>query len=85
MAARRLEECVVLDLSCISITDHVLQMFCKEVVGWKSLCHPNVLPLLGATMGGTDFVIVSKWMTNGTITRFVNAHKDANRLELVCF
>ena len=59
------------------------QTFCREVVTWKTLCHPNVLPLLGATMTEDRFVMVSEWMTNGSINEFVKAHLDADRLKLV--
>jgi len=61
----------------------IAQTFCKEVVTWKSLCHPNVLPLLGVTMGTKVFAMVSEWMVNGNINEFVEAHRDANRFELV--
>jgi len=61
----------------------IAQMFCKEVVTWKSLHHPNVLPLLGVTMGERLFAMVSEWMVNGNITEFVEAHRDVNRFELV--
>ena len=59
------------------------QMFCKEVVTWKSLRHPNVLPLLGVTMNKKHFAMVSEWMVNGDINKFVKAHRDVNRFELV--
>ena len=52
---------------------------------WSALRHPNVLPLLGATMTGTQFVMVSEWMENGNIKEFVEAHPDTDRLELVGF
>jgi len=58
-------------------------MFCKEVVTWKTLDHQNVLPLLGVTMDNNQFVMVSEWMTNGNINEFIEAHRDANRFELV--
>ena len=58
-------------------------MFCKEVVTWKSLRHPNVLPLLGVTMGDGHFAMISEWMANGDINGYVKAHRDANRFELV--
>ena len=61
----------------------ITQTFCKEVVTWKSLQHPNVLPLLGVTMGERLFAMVSEWMVNGNIVEFIAAHKDANRFELV--
>ena len=61
----------------------IVQTFCKEVVTWKSLCHPNLLPLLGVTMGKKVFAMVSEWMVNGNITEFIKAHRDANRFRLV--
>ena len=52
---------------------------------WSALRHPNVLPLLGATMTGTQFVMVSEWMVNGNINEFVEMHPDTDRLGLVNF
>jgi len=63
----------------------VAQMFCKEVVTWRSLRHPNVLPLLGVTMKKKLFAMVSEWMVNGNINEFVKAHRDANLFALVGF
>jgi serine/threonine protein kinase len=60
-----------------------VQRFCKEVVTWKTLRHPNVLSLLGFTMGNGQFAMVSEWMINGNINEFVKARKDVNRFELV--
>ena len=34
-------------------------------------------------MSETQFAMISDWMVNGNITRFVKEHPDANRLELV--
>ena len=34
-------------------------------------------------MTGNQLAMVSEWMTNGNINQFVEAHKDANRFELV--
>ena len=59
------------------------QRFCKEFVTWRGLRHPNVLPLLGVIMSGTQFVMVSEWMPNGNINQFVKAHQDKNRFKLV--
>jgi len=63
----------------------IAQRFCEEVITWKSLCHPNVLPLLGVTMEGRLFAMVSEWMVNGNINEFIGAHRDANRFKLVSF
>ena len=61
----------------------VLWKFCKEVVTWKILQHPNVLPLVGVMMSEVQFAMISDWMTNGNINDFVKTHPDAIRLELV--
>jgi len=50
---------------------------------WKTLQHPNVLPLLGVMMSENQFAMVSDWMMNGNINDFVKTHSDVNRLELV--
>ena len=51
---------------------------------WKALRHPNVLPLLGATMVENRFVMVSEWMVNGNVNQFVKADANVDRLGLVC-
>ena len=53
------------------------------MVTWKTLQHPNVLPLIGVMMSETRFAMISDWMVNGNITDFVKAHRGVNRLELV--
>ena len=52
---------------------------------WKTLRHPNVLPLIGVTMSEGHFAMISEWMMNGNINDFVKTHPDVNRLELVSF
>ena len=52
---------------------------------WSTLRHPNVLSLLGTTMTGSKFVMVSEWMVNGNINQFVMACPDADRFGLVGF
>lgn len=47
------------------------------------LCHLNVLPLLGMTMTGSLFVMVSEWMAKGSIREFLKADTSADRLGLV--
>ena len=62
-----------------------MQIFCKEVIVWKTLRHPNVLPMLGVTMGNRHFAMGSEWMVNGNINEYIRANWDINRLELVGF
>jgi hypothetical protein len=61
-----------------------VQIFCREGVAWKHLRHPNVLPLLGVTVGEHRFAMVSEWMEHGNIVEFVGKDKHANRTEFVC-
>jgi len=75
----RIEELMIIAIVVIA------QTFCKEVVTWKTLRHPNVLPLLGVTMGEGLFAMVSDWMVNGNINEFIKAHRNTNRFELVGF
>ena len=62
---------------------YVLQRFCREVITWKSLRHPNLLELVGVVMTENRFAMVSEWMANGNINEFTAAHPDVNRFELV--
>lgn len=67
------------------LTVTLLQRFCKEVMTWKVLDHPNVMPLMGVTMDARQFAMVSEWMVNGNINKYIVAHSEANRFELVRF
>ena len=69
----------------INELDSPIQWFCKEVVMWRALRHPNVLPLLGVTMSEDPprFVMVSEWMKNGNINEYLK-RVEADRLKLVC-
>ena len=62
-----------------------LQQFCKEVILWSTLAHPNILKLVGVQgdMEKGQFVTVSEWMTHGNITEYIK-NNSVNRLELVC-
>jgi serine/threonine-protein kinase TNNI3K len=61
-----------------------LQRFCKEVVLWSTLSHPNVLKLVGVQgdMEKGQFTTVSEWMVHGNIMEYIN-NNHVNRLELV--
>ena len=52
---------------------------------WKTLSHPNVLPLLGVTMAENHFAMVSEWMSNGSINEFVRINRGVNQFKLVRF
>jgi len=38
------------------------QSFYREIVGWKLLYHPNVLPFLGVSETRFQFFIITPWL-----------------------
>ena len=61
------------------------QRLCREIICWKHLSHPNVLPLLGVSVS-TDppcFRILTEWMSGGSVMQYARSNPDANRLKLV--
>ena len=57
------------------------KLFCKEAVMWKSLKHPNILPLLGATISPSQ--LVSALMPAGDLSKYLQKNPDTNRIGLV--
>ncbi|KAK1224258.1 hypothetical protein PQX77_012836 [Marasmius sp. AFHP31] len=45
--------------------------FCKEVLLWRRLNHPFVLPLLGIARGHSRLFMVSPFMDNGSLFQFL--------------
>jgi len=60
-----------------------LQRFCKEVLLWKHLNHPNILTFYGASTNQNRFCMVSPWMENGNILNYTRKYPEINRLRLV--
>jgi serine/threonine protein kinase len=61
------------------------QEFCREAVLWRQLHHPNVLPFYGVCHWEDDLsriCLVSPWMSNGNILRYLKHFQDADRLPL---
>jgi len=67
-----------------AVSAPLLQRFCKEVVLWCTISHPNVMKLVGVhgDMGKGQFSTVSEWMAHGSIMQFIK-NNHANRLDLV--
>lgn len=65
----------------------IAKHYFKEAITWNFLCHPNVLPFCGVLKDSprSGFVMVSEWMTNGDINKYVRGHLDMNRFKLVLF
>ena len=60
-----------------------MQRFCTEVVIWRKLAHPNILPLLGISTNGGNLCMISRLMSHGTIMAYLSTRPSANRLMLV--
>ena len=59
------------------------QKFRREVIAWRHLRHPNILPFIGVNLERRRFAMVSEWMDNGNIREFVEKKKGVNRAQLV--
>ncbi|PCH37016.1 kinase-like protein [Wolfiporia cocos MD-104 SS10] len=60
-----------------------MQDLCREVIVWKYLSHPNIVPFLGVMTAKTKLYMVSKWMVNGNITHYLSDHKQVDRKKLI--
>ncbi|KAF9792050.1 kinase-like domain-containing protein [Thelephora terrestris] len=60
--------------------------FCKEVILWKSLNHPNILGLVGVCRWDNTpearLTMVSPWMSNGNITEYTK-NNACQRMQLL--
>ncbi|KAF7326860.1 Kinase-like protein [Mycena venus] len=68
----------------LSIPDDELRRmhlkFCREVLVWKDMHHPHILPFLGVDQHSFPpaLCIVSPWMEHGTVLNYVKVHGHAN-------
>jgi len=82
---RKLREVSISDIfACDALLIIVLQRFCKEVVLWGTVSHPNILKFVGVQgdINKGQFITVSEWMAHGNIMDFIRK-SYVNRLELV--
>ncbi|KAJ7076301.1 kinase-like domain-containing protein [Mycena epipterygia] len=57
----------------------VLKEFGREAVIWRQLCHPNLLPFFGVYYLDTRLCLVSLWMENGNILKFLS--KESHKID----
>ncbi|KAJ7607393.1 kinase-like domain-containing protein [Roridomyces roridus] len=53
---------------------------CREALVWKDLDHPNILPFIGIDRETfpNSLCMVSPWMENGTILKYLDVHGRGN-------
>jgi hypothetical protein len=54
-----------------------------EAVIWRSFHHPNVLPFYGIYRWNNQLALVSPWMENGNVIRYLQTSPHADRASLV--
>ncbi|KAG9316824.1 kinase-like domain-containing protein [Chiua virens] len=64
------------------------KQLCREAIVWKHLRHPNCLPLYGVCAMPTEgpnisFALVSPWMAQGTISKYLKLNPQANKTRLI--
>jgi serine/threonine protein kinase len=60
----------------------VPQAYLHELIIWRCLRHPNIVPLIGTSLQ-FPVSLVSEWMTGGTITAFLRGYPNWERSFLV--
>ena len=65
------------------VANHRNQVFCKEVLMWRRVSHPNIVPFLGVSEAPAPLSMVSEWMPNGNVRDYVGKNPETSRLQLV--
>ncbi|KAG5637384.1 hypothetical protein H0H81_004761 [Sphagnurus paluster] len=63
--------------------EHTLKCISKEVILWRQLSHPNVLPVYGIYRFRKRICIVSPWMKAGDVNYYLKNNPEVNRLQLI--
>lgn len=51
---------------------------------WSRLYHPNILPFVGYALESEDCpLLISEWMENGTVNKYVKGHPDCDIHQIV--
>jgi len=74
---------VTSDFTCRCAFEKSWQRLFQEIVIWRRLSHPNVLPIFGVSPQPFPLCIVTEWMVDGNILDFTSKHPEVNRLRLV--
>ncbi|KAF8721636.1 ephrin receptor, partial [Rhizoctonia solani] len=75
-------KCLKIQLDSSGEREKHLKQAARELYVWSKCEHPNVLPLIGMALFEGKFAMVSPWMENGTLTRFISQHPEVDRYEM---
>ncbi|KAG8717607.1 hypothetical protein FRC09_014014 [Ceratobasidium sp. 395] len=56
----------------------------REGYSWSKFQHLNILPLLGVALHNNQVVLVSPWIDNGALPKYILHHPEADRCILAC-
>ena len=73
----------ILDVVGDTFSPRALQKFRREVVAWRHLRHPNILPFIGVILEPYRLAMVSEWMDHGNINEYIKHREGINRAQLV--
>ncbi|KXN91137.1 Mitogen-activated protein kinase kinase kinase 2 [Leucoagaricus sp. SymC.cos] len=65
------------------IVDHLEMDRAKELTLWAHLSHPNILPLYGVFTIDLQPALVSPWMPNGNLQRYVHENPKIPKIPLI--
>ncbi|PCH37015.1 kinase-like protein, partial [Wolfiporia cocos MD-104 SS10] len=57
--------------------------FFREVVKWKHISHPNIVPYVAVALGEHQVYITNEWMNRGNVKQYLTQNPDANRRNLI--
>lgn len=63
--------------------EYKIKRYYKELLVWKRLEHPNVLPAFGAAPGIAELCVVCPWMSEGDLPNYLNNHPGADRASIM--
>ncbi|TFK39392.1 kinase-like domain-containing protein [Crucibulum laeve] len=66
--------------------EKVYKEFSQEILVWRQLMHPNVLPFLGASKDifRPKYTLILQYMTNGNIMDYLHKYPHHDRLTSIC-
>lgn len=64
--------------------NEALHSFEREANTWRRLQHPHVLEFLGTYKWGEHLYLVTPFVENGTLLKYIETHPSINRVRLLC-